>query len=928
MKKYCYRRFDNVVSAGVILRATVNQLFREGEMATVYRSVAFIVGASLFSMAGARAADEGPAKPAEAPELAEVVVSVERVTQTLQSYAGTAVTATQAELDSLGATNLVDLPSLLPGVEISNYEDNTNIYVRGIGSDANTELGDPAVAPHLDDVYVPRPRGLQVAFFDIDRVEVNVGPQGTIRGRNALGGTLNIVSKKPEFNKFDGYAQVGVGNYDEKEYRGALNLPLVQDVAAARFSVYSSTHDPFVKNVGPLRSLTGWESQDDLGGRAHLLVKPLEQWSVLLTGDYLRSRGTGSRGVDFYNASTYGNINFNDVSDPRQVNMVGFNPTQDTRHWGLALNTTFKTDYVNVQYIGGYRSLHYISDHPSGGRDYAFPGDDAANIIRGGFVMPGDPLAQTYLNERVYGNYSALDWDTTSKEHTHELRFTSPDSASRLTWATGLYYFKEHQDVFLGIPQDYSTNLPYLEFNQGSTNGKSKSVYGDVTLAITDKWKVTGGARYSDESKDRDGFNFIAGIDSNNVAIRTGTPGFTFEGLNRTLRSSGTSLADIIALYKAGIAAYGVNDTLLTFLNGGCVQASAFGGTCANYPGLKTAFGGATVQHGTNDAKYTDWRARTEYEFTDKNMAYALVALGHKAPSFNDTVDADPAHPGTKLITPPVGPEKSMMVEVGSKNVFQVLDHPLILNGSVYYVKYTDQVFSSQVAIAFLANDPVGEALCASNNPNKSCPTVTLNQNVGKSRNVGFQLDSAYSLGYGLALAGTVLYQNTRYDSGSIVTDGRRAGPNGSAVQVDLGGNELPRSPPLTLNLRLNQSFAVPGGMADWVVSGTYKTRQFLTAFNGGPGQNGSRQVTGVDSNKLVTAYGPEELALFDKVNSYFHMDLGLGYTYEASNARVEFYINNVTDEAHATQAGIDTRTQEFIFNPPRTYGVRLQVSF
>jgi iron complex outermembrane receptor protein len=900
-------------------------------MATVYRSVALIVGASLFSMARALAADEAP-KPEEQADLEEVVVSVERVTQTLQSYAGTAVTATQSELDSLGATNLVDLPSVLPGVEISNYEDNTNLYVRGIGSDANTELGDPAVAPHLDDVYVPRPRGLQVAFFDIDRVEVNVGPQGTIRGRNALGGTVNIVSKKPEMNKFDGYAQAAVGNYNEKEYRAALNLPLINDIAAARFSLYSSNHDPFVKNVGRLTNLTGWESQDDIGGRGHLLIKPLEQWSFLVTGDYLRSRGTGSRGIDFFNASKVG-INFNDPSDPRRVNLVGFSPTQDTRHWGLSLNTTYKTDYVNVQYIGAYRDLHYQSDHPTGGRDYAFPGWEDVQVESGGFVHPGDPLAQTYLNERVYGNYSALIWDTTSKMHSHELRFTSPDDAQRITWAAGFYYFKEHQDVFLGIPLDYS-NLPYLEFNQGSTNGKSKSGYGDLTFAVTDKWKVTAGARYSNESKDRDGFNFIAGLNTNGVAIRTGTPGFSMAGLSRVLRNPDAdgdgvqnTLADVVALYRAGITSYGVNDTLQTFLAGGCVQASAFGGTCANYPGLKLDFGGATAQHGENSDKYVDWRARTQYEFTDANMAYALVALGHKAPSFNDTVDADPAHPGTKLITPPVGPEKSMMVEVGSKNIFQVMDHPLVLNGSVYYVKYTDQVFSSLVGIAFLTGDTAGQAACLDNNPNTQCPNVTLNQNVGKSRNIGFQLDSAYSLGHGFAVAGTVLYQNTRYLNGSVVTDGRRGGPNGSP-QIDLGGNELPRTPPLTLNLRLNQAFAVPGGMADWVISGTYKTRQFLTAFNGGPGQNGSRTVTAVDVNDVATAYGPEQLRLFDRVDGYFHMDLGLGYTHEASNARVEFYMNNVTNEAHATQATIDTGTQEFIFNPPRTYGVRMQVSF
>src|SRR5882757_4765300 len=534
-------------------------------MATVYRSVALLVGASLLSVAGARAADEA-AKPGEPAELAEVVVSVERVTQTLQSYAGTAVTATQAELDSLGATNLVDIPSVLPGVEISNYEDNTNIYVRGIGSDANTELGDPAIAPHLDDVYVPRPRGLQVAFFDIDRVEVNVGPQGTVRGRNALGGTVNIVSKKPELNKFEGYAQVAVGNYDEKEYRGALNAPIIDDKAALRFSVYSSAHDPFVKNVGRLTTLTGWESQDDLGGRMHLLVQPLEQWSVLFTGDYLRSRGTGSRGVDFFNASQAG-INFNDVSDPRKVNMVGFNPTQDTRHYGLSLNTTFKTDFLNIQYIGAYRSLHYESDHPTGGRDYAFPGDENAQILAGGFVKPGDPLAQQYLMERVYGNYSALIWDTTSKMHTHELRFTSPDNASRFTWAAGLYYFKEHQDVFLGIPLDYSTSLPYLEFNQGDVNGESKSGYADLTFALTDRWKVTGGARYSDESKDRDGFNFIAGLDTNGVAMRTGTPGFNMAGLKRALKKPDANgdgvitLADVVALYQAGVTTFGTNDT-------------------------------------------------------------------------------------------------------------------------------------------------------------------------------------------------------------------------------------------------------------------------------------------------------------------------------------------------------------------------------
>ena len=77
------------------------------------------------------------------------------------------------------------------------------------------------------------------------------------------------------------------------------------------------------------------------------------------------------------------------------------------------------------------------------------------------------------------------------------------------------------ESPFLGIPLDYSTDIAYLGFNQGSTIGESKSAYADVTWAVTDRLRLTAGARYSDESKEREGFNFIAGLDTNGVAMRT-----------------------------------------------------------------------------------------------------------------------------------------------------------------------------------------------------------------------------------------------------------------------------------------------------------------------------------------------------------------------------------------------------------------------
>jgi iron complex outermembrane receptor protein len=869
---------------------------------------------------------------AAGPVIEEVIVSVERIEQSLQSYEGTAVVMQQAQLDALGASDLLDLPALMPGIEITNFEDNTELFVRGIGSNANTELGDPAIAPHLDDVYVPRPRGLGVAFFDIERVEVNVGPQGTVRGRNALGGSINIVSRKPKLDEFAGYAEYAIGDYDQQELRGALNVPLGK-MAAARVAVYSAQHDEYVRNTGPLTNLRGWESQDDLGARAHFLIQPSDKLSVLLSGDYLNSRGLGSRGVDMFNAASQG-LTYDDFDDPRRVNQTGFTPVQDTDHWGAALNATYRTDWFNVQYIGGYRDLHYTNSLSTSGRNLDFDGDERQQVIRGNLTNPDGPLADDFIAERYYGNYSALIWDATSESRTHELRFTSPDDAGRLTWAVGLYKFKEEQGVFLGIPLDYSTDLAYLEFNQGSTIGESESAYADLTFAFTDRLRVTAGARYSDESKEREGFNFIAGFNTNGVAMRVGTPGFRMTGLARTIKNPDAdgdgvrnTLNDLILLYRAGVSSFGTNDTLDEFLAGQCVDVSQFQGTCTNYPGLGFGFGGATVQFGENSDNYVDWRFRVGYDLTDDNLLYFLVATGNKAPSFNDTIDLDTG-PGENLFTPPVGPEKNTMFELGSKNTLDVAGRPLVLNGSVYYSKYTDQVFSTVVGTELLDTDPTNDAGCLDADPNTACSNVTLNQNVAEASNIGLQLDAAYQLANGFNLSGTLLWQDTEYKDGSIVADGRRPSPTGGALLVDLAGNELPRTPPLTLNLRLGQDYEIATGTLDWIASVTYKSSYFLTGFNGGSGENGGRAVTSLDANGVANGFGAELLRLRDEVDSYVHLDLGVGYTHGEGNLRIEAFANNVTDEAHGTQATIDTGTQEFVFNPPRTYGLRMRVNF
>ena len=125
------------------------------------------------------------------------------------------------------------------------------VWIRGVGSSNNTELGDPAAATHLDGVYLPRTAGIGSAFFDIGRVEVNVGPQGTLRGRNATAGSVNIIPWRPGIGRRELALEVETGDYESRVYRGTVNLPL-GDNAAVRLAGYSLQHDSYYNDVGPL----------------------------------------------------------------------------------------------------------------------------------------------------------------------------------------------------------------------------------------------------------------------------------------------------------------------------------------------------------------------------------------------------------------------------------------------------------------------------------------------------------------------------------------------------------------------------------------------------------------------------------------------------------------------------------------------------
>ena len=184
-------------------------------------------------------ASESPSDPVTP---GEIIVTADRREQSIQKYGGTASVISGEDLKKVGINSLFGLNDSLPGVTVSNIDNNIEIYIRGIGTNNETELGDPAAATHFDNIYIPRTAGLGPAFFDIKQVEVNYGPQGTLRGRNSTAGTVNVTSYPPKLGKFEGQIGAGYGNYDHVETFAFVNLP-VGDKVAFRVSGNFNRHD-------------------------------------------------------------------------------------------------------------------------------------------------------------------------------------------------------------------------------------------------------------------------------------------------------------------------------------------------------------------------------------------------------------------------------------------------------------------------------------------------------------------------------------------------------------------------------------------------------------------------------------------------------------------------------------------------------------
>lgn len=567
-----------------------------------------------------------------------IVVTAQFREQNLQQTP-IAITAINGEtLAARGQTNVADIGDFAPNVNLepaSGLQGNSiAAFIRGVGqSDASFAL-EPGVGIYIDDIYYGTTFGAVMDLTDLARVEVLRGPQGTLSGKNSLGGSVKLFSQEPD-GSTDGFVEGTYGSYNRVDLRASAGFSLTDELFA-RVSAVSKSADGYFKRldfgcVNPTSGIPasgdandecvlGTEGGRDLQGmRVALRYAPASiPLDVTLRADYSSDNSeiapskliyAGFPIVRSYNAAdptagvpfdsrfltapksyssyaTYGaGGNFTTVFGiPYQVLPGGFSvdPQGSVKSWGVSAKAIYElSDNVALTSITGYR----VADGTSG------------------IDVDGSPLA-ILLQQFSYRH----------EQFTQELRLSAQLADGLIDTTVGGFYY-DANDLLQGRNQ-----IPVLLFDFLSDDlvtNTSKSVFGHIELHLTDRLDVIGGLRYTDDKKT---YNYTrVNIDGSVPSGAFFTPNFLLAGLN----------------------------------------------------GLSGTFAGNRV----------DYRLGVNYQLADDVMMYAQVATGYKGGGINP-------RPSAADQVQSFGPEKLVAYEVGVKSQF--LGRRLRLNAAVFRNDYTD----------------------------------------------------------------------------------------------------------------------------------------------------------------------------------------------------------------------------------------------
>jgi iron complex outermembrane receptor protein len=366
-------------------------------------------------------------------------------------------------------------------------------YIRGVGSNSDSAAGDPTVGVFQDEVYIGRISGAAFDVFDMQRVEVLRGPQGTLFGRNTSGGAVNFVPNRPE-QDFFASAELSLGNYDSIEGRAILNGGIT-DSLAGRLSVSHREHSGYSENITTGADL---DDEDNWSARGQLLFAPSDASRLLLGYDFVKDDNAGNARVPYpvFDTGQVGAANNLALAALRRIWPAGSDVRkaysvpesfQERDINGLTVRFENDASYGSWTLLGGWRKVE-LSWY-----------EDLDGLKPFGFPPVTPPFPQPY--GWVLQNRDIVDED--AEQYSVEARLASP-ADSRLKWVAGLYYFTEE----VNRDETFKTQFSLVPVAGGDVtfiqdvDSSTYAAFGQLTYPFTDALSVTAGLRYSNDEKE------------------------------------------------------------------------------------------------------------------------------------------------------------------------------------------------------------------------------------------------------------------------------------------------------------------------------------------------------------------------------------------------------------------------------------------
>ncbi|MEP4051049.1 MAG: TonB-dependent receptor [Litorimonas sp.] len=805
--------------------------------------------------------------------LDEIVITAQRTEQSLQDVSVAVEAFDQESLTRDGLESAKDLGSLSPALGISaGGGPLTSIFVRGVGALSVNPLSDAAVAQNVDGVYLGRSSGAAgLALYDLERVELLKGPQGTLYGRNATGGVINFIPQKPVMGESGGYVQAEYGRFNKLGLQGAINLA-VEDKAAFRLSGNLLNRDGY--------SDDGTNDADSLSLRGQALFELGASTTVRFAGDYSEDKSKGPGGdfvgtfsndtgsLDVFTAS---GIAIDSGPTSPEANALrntilhtpSFAPFPDIQSEDLFQDLSFKGVSAEIIHQTDIGTITIVPAYRESDQDYAYAG-------------PGFAPAST---------------SEQNNQKSIEARFAT-DFEGPLNGIIGAFYIDEEISTSTNFNQAYTS--PIQNYDNG---GDSWAIFADGTFDVSETVRLYAGLRYTEDTKFVDGVSdtfvtFCGGAPARGDFLTPGPP-FIANAFNHGCASglipnhpiTSDRNAFIQHFVDAGLIA---SDSVATVPGNGPPTVYNFLipglSNFANSPDQIAAIvnvGDGVIQ---NDLSFNEltYRAGIEWDWGQNNLLYAGYDRGYRAGG----VDLSTG------VTSVFDSEFIDAFKLGSKNRF--LDNTLQVNGEAFLWKYDGQQISYFTTVDSAASFPTANA------------DATI---------IGAEIDVIWAVADNTTISGSAQILDSTYDELVLISDEGRGRfgceslgltPDadreaGVIENYDCSGEDALFSPKFGADMSINHIVNLSDFDLSLTADASYRGQQ-STSFS----------------------FLPET----DR-DAYFTLNLDATLSPEDAGWALSVFMRNVTDERFLQNSNVQNRGSFYgVYNAPQTYGARIRANF